>query len=418
MTATLWTTLFCTVLSLNLLTRLTLAFRQMRHVRQYRGAVPDSFSATIPLEAHQKAADYNLAKNRLSLVQILLDGTVLLALTLGGGLEWLQHLLYGLVPYELLRGGLFIVLTLTLISLLELPLAWYQTFSIEARFGFNQMTPALFIADHVKQWLLGLALGLPLLYVVLWFMQTAGEMWWLYTWAVWVGFNLLIMAIFPTFIAPLFNKFQPLEDLSLRQRIEGLLKRCGFHSNGVFVMDGSRRSSHGNAYFTGLGNSKRIVFFDTLLKQLSAEEIEAVLAHELGHFKHHHIRKRMILMFSLSLVLLWVLSQLQQMHWFYQGLGVSQPDTAMALLLFFLVLPVFTFLLHPLTSYHSRLHEYQADSYAASQTPARDLVSALIKLYRDNAATLTPDPWYSRYYDSHPPAPLRIAHLQAQGHNS
>ncbi len=418
MTPTHWTALFCIVLSLNLLTRLLLAFRQMRHIRQHRQAVPASFSESIPLEAHQKAADYNLAKNRLSLVQILLDGAILLALTLGGGLELLQQALHGFIPYDLLRGGLFIVLTLSLISLIELPLAWYQTFNIEARFGFNQMTPGLFIADHIKQWLLGLALGLPLLYVVLWFMQTAGDVWWLYTWAVWVGFNLLIMAVFPTFIAPLFNKFLPLEDAALRQRIEALLQRCGFHSNGVFVMDGSRRSSHGNAYFTGLGTSKRIVFFDTLLKQLSPQEIEAVLAHELGHFKHHHIRKRMLLMFSLSLVLLWLLSQLQQTDWFYQGLGVSQPGTAMALLLFFLVLPVFTFLLHPFTSLHSRLHEYQADAYAASQTPASDLISALIKLYRDNAATLTPDPWYSRYYDSHPPAPLRIAHLQVQGHNS
>lgn len=417
MTASNWTLLFLVVLALNLLTRFALALRHLHHVARHRDAVPPAFADSISLTAHQKAADYTRAKTRLSLLHIALDGLILLVLTLGGGLELLVQFSLGLVSHPILGGVVFIGITMTLLSLLELPLVWYQTFSIEARFGFNKMTPGLFIADHIKQWLLGLALGLPLLYLVLWFMHNAGALWWLYTWLAWVGFNLLILAIFPTFIAPLFNKFIPLQDDSLRQRIEGLLQKCGFKASGVFIMDGSRRSSHGNAYFTGLGKSKRIVFFDTLLKHLAPEEIEAVLAHELGHFKHHHIGKRMFWMFSLSLLLLWVLSLLMQQPWFYAGLGVTTTGTAMALLLFFLVLPVFTFLLHPLTSYHSRKHEYEADSYAARQASASDLVAALIKLYRDNASTLTPDPWYSRFYDSHPPAPLRIAHLQAGGHN-
>lgn len=417
MTASNWTLLFLVVLALNLLTRFALALRHLHHVARHRDAVPPAFADSISLTAHQKAADYTRAKTRLSLLHIALDGLILLVLTLGGGLELLVQFSLGLVSHPILGGVVFIGITMTLLSLLELPLVWYQTFSIEARFGFNKMTPGLFIADHIKQWLLGLALGLPLLYLVLWFMHNAGALWWLYTWLAWVGFNLLILAIFPTFIAPLFNKFIPLEDDTLRQRIEGLLQKCGFKASGVFIMDGSRRSSHGNAYFTGLGKSKRIVFFDTLLKHLAPEEIEAVLAHELGHFKHHHIGKRMFWMFSLSLLLLWVLSLLMQQPWFYAGLGITTTGTAMALLLFFLVLPVFTFLLHPLTSYHSRKHEYEADSYAARQASASDLVAALIKLYRDNASTLTPDPWYSRFYDSHPPAPLRIAHLQAGGHN-
>jgi len=309
-----------------------------------------------------------------------------------------------------------IVAVLLLSSLLEIPFGLYRTFVIEARFGFNKMTLALYLADAAKGLLLGAVLGLPLLFGVLWLMERMGGNWWLYVWGVWVTFNLLLLFIYPSFIAPLFNKFSPLQDETLKARIETLLKKCGFTAQGLFVMDGSKRSAHGNAYFTGFGKTKRIVFFDTLLSRLSASEIEAVLAHELGHFKRHHVLKRIVFTFALSLGFLWLLAQLMQAEWFYQGLGVAMPATtlatALALLLFFMVMPVFSFLLHPLMSHTSRQHEFEADAYAAQQTDARDLASALVKMYQDNAATLTPDPLYSMFYDSHPPALLRIARLQ------
>jgi len=305
------------------------------------------------------------------------------------------------------------VAVLLLTSLLEAPFDLFRTFVIEARFGFNKMTLKLYLLDAAKSLLLGSVLGLPLLFGVLWMMGRMGNNWWLYVWGVWVSFSLLLLFIYPTFIAPLFNKFLPLEDASLKARIEALLHKCGFTAQGLFVMDGSKRSTHGNAYFTGFGKSKRIVFFDTLLQRLSPEEIDAVLAHELGHFKRRHVMKRIIFTFALSLAFLWLLAQLMQAPWFYTGLGVTTPSTALALLLFFMVMPVFSFLLHPLTSAYSRKHEFEADAYAAQQTRAADLISALAKLYQDNAATLTPDPLYSKFYDSHPPALIRIARLQS-----
>jgi STE24 endopeptidase len=303
-------------------------------------------------------------------------------------------------------------------SLAELPLSYYRTFVIEEQYGFNKMTLAMFFADLVKQAALGLLLGAPLLFCVLWLMEKMGESWWLYAWFAWIAFNLFVLAIFPTWIAPLFNKFTPLEDATLKTRIEQLMSKCGFKASGLFVMDGSRRSNHGNAYFTGFGKTKRIVFFDTLLARLNPSEIEAVLAHELGHFKHRHVIKRIVVSFAMSLAFLWLLGYLMQQSWFYQGLGVNVaavPSTAMALLLFFLVMPVFTFLLHPISSLYSRKHEFEADAYAAQNSSADDLVRALVKLYQDNAATLTPDPLHSAFYDSHPPASIRVAHLQSQG---
>jgi STE24 endopeptidase len=309
--------------------------------------------------------------------------------------------------------GVALVMALSVLtSIIGLPMSLYRTFVLEVRFGFNQTTLATFIGDMLKQALLGALLGIPLLWAVLWLMAQMGQNWWMYVAALWIGFNLLLLAIYPTFIAPLFNTFSPLEASPTRERIEALLTRCGFASNGLFVMDGSKRSSHGNAYFTGFGKSKRIVFFDTLLKQLEPGEIEAVLAHELGHFKHKHVLKRIVWTFAASTALLWLLAQLMLQPWFFQGLGISQPGTAMALLLFMFVLPVFLFPLTPLSSLYSRKHEFEADAYAASQASASDLVSALVKLYRDNASTLTPDPLHSAFYDSHPPAAIRIQHLQ------
>jgi STE24 endopeptidase len=300
-------------------------------------------------------------------------------------------------------------------AVIEMPFDIYRTFVIEQRFGFNKMTPRMFILDGIKHALLGAALGVPLVAAILWVMAGMGPAWWLYAWLVWMAFNLMVLAIFPTWIAPLFNKFAPLEDLALKSRIEGLLERCGFKVGGLMVMDGSKRSSHGNAYFTGFGKTKRIVFFDTLLERLSPQEVEAVLAHELGHFKHRHVIKRMVWTFAVSLAFLWLLAQLMTQTWFYTALGVSTSSTAMALLLFFIVVPQFTFLLSPLSSYYSRKHEFEADHYATGQAAADDLVTALVKLYKDNAATLTPDPLHSLFYDSHPPATARIARLKAVG---
>jgi STE24 endopeptidase len=297
-------------------------------------------------------------------------------------------------------------------SLIDLPLSWYRTFRIESRFGFNQMTLALFLSDLLKQAAVGVVIGAPLLLAVLWLMQEMGSNWWLYVWLVWVSFSVVMLIVYPTFIAPLFNKFSPMQEGDLKRRIEALLVKCGFRSQGLFVMDGSKRSSHGNAYFTGFGRGKRIVFFDTLLSRLDPPEIEAVLAHELGHFKLRHVVKRMALSFCISLAFLWVLGALMERPWFYEGLGVSTPSTAMALLLFALVAPVFTFLFQPIMSVYSRKHEFEADAYAAQQASAADLAQALVKLYKDNASTLTPDPLHSAFYDSHPPAALRIARLQ------
>ena len=390
--------------------RCWLAARQLKHVAAHREAVPAQFAGRITLGSHQKAADYSMTRTRLGFLSLAIEVAVLLAFTLGGGLQvlhdWWATRLDGLT-----YGVALIFSVMAISSLVDLPLSLYTQFVVEEKFGFNRMTLKLFFADLAKQTLLGALIGTPLLLAVLWLMAQAGSLWWLYTWVFWCAFNLLILLIYPTWIAPLFNKFTPLADNELKARIENLLTRCGFASSGLFVMDGSKRSNHGNAYFTGLGKSKRIVFFDTLLSRLQGGEIEAVLAHELGHFKHRHVMKRIVLMFSLSLGFLAVLGQLMTADWFYRGLGVSTQNTALALILFFLVVPVFTFLLTPLSSLLSRRHEFEADRYAAEHASASELTNALVKLYEDNAATLTPDPLHSLFYDSHPPAALRIAHL-------
>ena len=412
MTATQFTVIFLAMLAFTLLGRLWLARRHLAHIAAHRAAVPAAFGEKIALADHQKAADYTTAKTRFAMLGALFDAALLLAFTLGGGIQFIADLSNTWFSAPLAQGMAVIVAALLISTLLEAPFGWYQTFVIEARFGFNKTSVALYLTDALKGLLVGAALGLPLLFSVLWLMERMGDYWWLYVWLVWVSFSLLILFIYPSFIAPLFNKFTPLDNAAMKARIEALLARCGFTAQGLFVMDGSKRSAHGNAYFTGFGKTKRIVFFDTLLKHLSINEIEAVLAHELGHFKRRHVIKRIALTFALSLGFLWLLGLLMQTGWFYQGLGVSTPSTALALLLFFMVLPIFTFILGPVMSAYSRKHEFEADAYAASQTASTDLVSALVKLYQDNAATLTPDPLYSMFYDSHPPAMARIAHLQ------
>ena len=389
-----------------------LARRQIAHVLAHRDHVPAQFAQRIELAAHQKAADYTVAKTRFARFSLALETALLLGLTFGGGLQALHEFWSG--HTDGLTYGVALIFSVTLISaVLELPLSLYAQFGIEARFGFNRMSYGLFFADLAKQTLLSAAIGAPLLYAVLWLMESMGGLWWFYVWLLWCAFNLLILFIYPTWIAPLFNKFSPLEDNELKGRIEALLERCGFAVAGLFVMDGSKRSNHGNAYFTGFGRNKRIVFFDTLLNRLQPGEVEAVLAHELGHFKRRHIVKRIALIFAATLAFLAVLGQLIDQPAFYAGLGVEAQNTALALILFFLVAPLFTFPLTPLTSLLSRRHEYEADAYAAEQTSAADLAQALVKLYEDNAATLTPDPLHSLFYDSHPPAALRVARLSA-----
>jgi len=408
-----FTLIFIAALFVATATRLWLARRQLRHVRAHRDAVPRDFAEHIALDSHQKAADYTCAKTRLDIVHVILDAILLLIFTLGGGIQALADLWQGLLGVGVWRGVALIASVLVISGLLELPLSLYRTFVIYARFNFNKMTLGLFLADLVKQLLIGAMLGIPLLLGVLWLMERMGPNWWLYAWLAWMSFNLLILLLYPTVIAPIFNKFTPLQDQALATRIETLLQKCGFKSQGLFVMDGSRRTSHGNAYFSGLGASKRIVFFDTLLSRLNHDEIEAVLAHELGHFKRHHVLKRIAAMFALSLAGLWLLGWLMPQPWFYEGLGVSTRSTATALLLFLLVSPVFTFLFHPLSSLLSRKHEFEADRYAAENASAEQLIHALVKLYNDNAATLTPDPLHSLFYDSHPAASQRVAHLRA-----
>ncbi len=395
-------------------TRLWLGSRQIAHVQANRAQVPAAFSQNISLEAHQKAADYSSAKTKLALVEVVVQALLLAALTLGGGLQWIDDTWRNIITnHEIIRGAVVICSALFISGLIDLPFEYYKTFTVDEKFGFNKMTKAMFFSDLVKHGLVGLALGLPILFAALWLMQGAGAYWWFYLWVVWSLFNILMLAVYPTFIAPLFNKFTPLTDESLKMRIEALLTKCGFKSQGLFVMDGSARSSHGNAYFTGFGSSKRVVFFDTLLSRLNGEEIEAVLAHELGHFKHHHVIKRIALMFFMSFLGLALLGWLMNQAWFYNGLGVTEPSNHMALILFLLVSPVFLFLLRPVMANYSRKNEFEADDYAAKHANASHLVEALVKLYRDNASTLTPDPLHSAFYDSHPPASIRISKLAA-----
>ncbi len=409
-----FTLIFLLMLLLSLGIQLWLAQRQIRHVARHRGQVPSAFADSISLQEHQKAADYTLSKAKVGRIEMVYATLVLLGLTLGGGLQWLDSLWREAASDELWRGVGFILSVLLVTSLLDLPFSLYRTFRIEQRFGFNRMTMALFISDLLKQTLLLFLLGGPLAALVLWLMGSMGDLWWLYVWLVWSGFSLLMLWAYPAIIAPLFNKFSPLEDDAMRQRIESLLYRCGFTSNGIFVMDGSRRSSHGNAYFSGMGNNKRIVFFDTLLESLSGEEIEAVLAHELGHFRRKHVSKRLVLMMLMSLAGLALLGWLIQQAWFFHGLGIVQPSTHTALVLFLLVMPVFTFFIQPVMAFFMRKHEFEADDFAAEHANAGSLIRALVKLYQENASTLTPDPLYSAFHDSHPPAPVRIGHLSTK----
>jgi STE24 endopeptidase len=412
---------FAAALLLSLAAKFWLATRQMRHVATHRAQVPAAFAATVTPEAHRRAADYTLAKGRFGLLATAFGTLVLLGWTLLGGLEALNQLMLGTVQprFGNMAYQLALLAAFALIGgLLDLPFEIVSTFRIEQRFGFNRMTPRLFVVDLLKNAVVGTLIGLPLAALVLWLMAAAGSLWWLWAWGAWMAFNLVLLVLYPTLIAPLFNKFEPLADADLKARVQALMQRCGFAAKGLFVMDGSRRSAHANAYFTGLGAAKRVVFFDTLLQRLSPGEVEAVLAHELGHFNHRHVQKRIVGIFGFSLLALAVLGWLSTQAGFYTGLGVTPnpdaPNDALALLLFMLALPPFVFFVSPLMAHFSRRHEFEADAYACAQASGRDLANALLKLHEDNAATLTPDPLYVRFYYSHPPASERLAALAAR----
>ena len=417
-----WTLVFSAALVLGLLLKLYLSSRQIRHVSRHRDTVPPAFAATISLASHQKAADYTLTKARFGLLELAFGSAMLLGWTLLGGLDTLNQALAGsaLTQWGPLATQMALVAGFGLISgALDLPFTLYSTFRIEERFGFNKMSLQLWLADLLKSTLVGMVIGLPIVALILWLMNSAGPLWWLWAWAVWMGFNLLVLVLYPTVIAPMFNKFKPLEDESLKARVTALMQRCGFAAKGLYVMDGSKRSAHANAYFTGFGAAKRVVFYDTLLKQLSPAEVDAVLAHELGHFKHKHIIQRIVMLFAMSLAGFALIGYLSQQIWFYTGLGVrpnlGAPNDALALLLFMLAVPLFSFFISPLMAQLSRQHEFQADAYAALQTDGRDLASALLKLYQDNASTLTPDPVFVKFYYSHPPASERLARMGVAG---
>jgi len=406
---------FATFLLASLGVKFWLASRQIRHVARHRDAVPAAFAGTVTLPAHQKAADYTITKTRFGLLELAFGAAVLLGWTLLGGLDSLNRALLGWLGAGMTQQLALLACFALIGGALELPLTLYQTFVIEERFGFNKMSVKLWLADLVKSTLLGAAIGLPIAALILWLMGATGSLWWLWAWAVWMGFNLLLLVIYPTFIAPLFNKFKPLEDETLKARVTELMRRCGFAAKGLFVMDGSKRSAHANAYFTGFGAAKRVVFYDTLLSKLSPGEVDAVLAHELGHFKHKHIIKRIVGMFALSLAGFALLGWLSTQLWFYTGLSVRPnldgPNDALALLLFLLAVPVFSFFISPLFARLSRKHEFEADAYAVQQTSGKDLSTALLKLYEDNASTLTPDPVFVKFYYSHPPASERLARM-------
>jgi STE24 endopeptidase len=418
MTASYGLTLaFAAFLLAGLAAKFWLASRQIRYVAQHRNGVPPAFAATITLAAHQKAADYTIAKTRFGLLELALGAAVLLGWTLLGGLDTLNRALLERLGSGMAQQLALIVCFAIISAAIDLPFTLYQTFVIEERFGFNKMSLKLWLMDLVKSTVLGTAIGLPIAALILWLMGAAGRLWWLWAWAVWMGFNLLLLVIYPMFIAPLFNKFKPLEDETLKARVTALMRRCGFAAKGLFVMDGSRRSAHANAYFTGFGAAKRVVFYDTLLAKLSPGEVDAVLAHELGHFKHKHIVKRIAGLFALSLAGFALLGWCSTQAWFYTGLGVrpnmAGPNDALALLLFLLAVPVFSFFVSPLFALLSRKHEFEADAYAVQQTSGQDLSTALLKLYEDNASTLTPDPVFVKFYYSHPPASERLARMTA-----
>ena len=420
MTPDAFTILFVAALVAGLLLKLWLATRQIRHVAEHRTSVPVAFAQRISLSAHQKAADYTLAKAKLGLLELAFGAAILLGWTLLGGLDALNQALLALLGPGLMQQLALLAAFVLIGAVIDLPFSLYGTFVLEEKYGFNKMTLKLWLMDAIKGALLGAAIGLPIAALILWLMGAAGQLWWLWAWAVWIGFNLLLLLIYPSFIAPFFNKFEPLEDAQLKERVTALMSRCGFAAKGLFVMDGSKRSAHANAYFTGFGASKRVVFFDTLLKSLTPGEVDAVLAHELGHFKHKHIVKRIVSMFAMSLAGFALLGFLSEQIWFYLGLGVRPitadiqgANSAIALLLFMMAIPVFTVFIAPLMAQVSRKHEFEADAYAVSQTDAADLKSALLKLYEDNASTLTPDPLYVKFYYSHPPASERLARMGA-----
>ncbi len=402
--------IFITVLTLSTVIHLWLARRHIHFVSNHKNKVPDAFKKNISLKDHQKAAHYAIAKSELGSKDILAQASLLILLTLGGLISKISNI-FDWISSSTLRDIAIILSVMLISSLIDLPFNYYKTFKIDEKFGFNRMTKKLFFSDIYKQMILGLSLGLPILFVALWMLQNAGSYWWLYLWVVWSLFNLLILAIYPTWIAPFFNKFSPLKDRVLKTKIIALLKKCGFKSQGLFVMDGSARSNHGNAYFTRFGKNKRIVFFDTLLERLNHNEIEAVLAHELGHFHHNHVKKRIVMMFLVSFIGLAILGYLKDQLWFYHGLGIAKPSDGSALLLFMLVGPTFIFFIKPIMAFYSRQNEFEADRYAKKHSSAKYLKESLVKLYRDNASTLTPDPLYSAFYDSHPPALQRIARL-------
>jgi STE24 endopeptidase len=410
---------FATFLLAGMLVKFWLASRQVRHVARHRDAVPESFASTISLSAHQKAADYTITKTRFGLLELAFGAVVLLGWTLLGGLDALNRVLRDELGTGMSQQLALLVSFALIGGVLELPFSLYQTFVIEERFGFNKMTLKLWLVDLAKSTVLGAAIGMPIAALILWLMGATGAFWWLWAWGVWMGFNLLLLVIYPMFIAPIFNKFKPLDDETIKARVTELMRRCGFAAKGLFVMDGSRRSAHGNAYFTGFGAAKRVVFYDTLLAKLSPGEVDAVLAHELGHFKHKHIVKRIAGLFALSLVGFALLGWLSTQIWFYTGLGVrpnlTGPNDALALLLFLLAVPVFSFFISPVFALFSRKHEFEADAYAVQQTSGKDLRTALLKLYEDNASTLTPDPVFVKFYYSHPPASERLARMAAGG---
>ncbi len=409
----LFTLVFLVATLSYVVTLLWLNIRQDKAVAKSFSAVPAEFSEKITLEQHQKAGEYTQAKLLVNHFEIIFSTAVLLIWTLGGGLSWLDSLWQTLTDDSLYIGVGFILSLMIIGSIIDLPFSIYRTFVLEQKFGFNKMTAGTFLGDMLKGLLLMLIIGLPLIYAILYLMGTMGEFWWAYVWLVLTGFSLLMFWLYPSYIAPIFNKFKPLDNLELKAKIDNLLIRTGFKSDGVFVMDGSKRSSHGNAYFTGIGKNKRIVFFDTLLEGMEDQEVEAILAHELGHFHHKHIRKHMITSFTISLFGLALLGYLINQPWFFHGLGVETMSNHTALILFTLVMPVFSFFIAPISNALSRKHEFEADAFAAKHTNANDLISSLVKLYRDNAATLTPDKLYSAFHDSHPQASIRINHLKA-----
>ena len=408
----LFTYIFLISLFAGILVQWLLVYKHSSCILKNRSNVPDAFSDKISIEAHQKAADYTRAKVKLGLVELIVGSIIIVLWTIGGGLELLDNLWRAYEMSEIITGTIMILSVFAIMAILDLPLSLFKIFKLEQSFGFNKMTTKIFFQDLLKSTLMGLVIGTPLILLVLWIMKSSGDYWWVYVWLTWLSFSLLMMWAYPAFIAPFFNKFRELENDELKTRIENLLTRNGFKSNGIFIMDGSTRSTHGNAYFTGLGANKRIVFFDTLIDELSYDEIEAVLAHELGHFKCNHIRKRILLLAIIFFIGLGILGWLINQAWFFNGLGVTQASTYIALLLFLIASPAFTFFLQPFFSFISRQHEFEADDFAAGQAQTENLISALVNLYRENANTLTPDPLYSAFHDSHPPAPIRIEHLK------